>query len=602
MKRTSSLGRSFGLGVLIISLVACGSSDDASTDGPGGPIDDPTPVETVSLDLTGTVRGVSGGLLAGALLSMPGDSGTTGRDGRANLSGEIPANAEEVVVKAELEGHVPQSLRVPVAGLDTVQLVLQPVEKSIALQDISTAQTVAAASLNASVSFAENSFVLAGTSTLATGKARVELTPWNIQDVDLLAMPGGGQAIAADGDRTLLISAGMMTVNFFNDAGQPLQLAEGKTADIQMDLPIVSIDGQAMEVGTEIPMWSFDPDLGLWVEDGVGEVVESPASPTGLAVLATVSHFSTWNWDFKWSGGSTLNVRCVDGLGHGVACSVVVDVTLPDGSKVTPFGGNTGYLAAEGTQIINMPNQATIHWYATTATGMIGERTSGIEPYVEIEIENPKTSNFVRCLTELGAPIACEVTLSATVNGDLEELMLQIPADGATVQTMWDVTNLSWAAKTPMVGSAGQRVRYEGAANSGSNEDVVIGLSSTLLGDAAQALRIRCDGVVYSDDSVDGSYQPLPVEGYVACFVRISIMSSQTGWWSDVYVNEGLPANIIVTVPLPDNYVVEDELEVFADSYTDTSGYLTDRVTKPVIEVEDGELIDLRLVETVLQM
>ena len=99
-------------------------------------------------------------------------------------------------------------------------------------------------------------------------------------------MPGNGRARDASGNLVDLISAGMMTVDFFDAAGNKLQVATGKTATIQMDLPqgTASIGGTAMVVGAAIPLWHFDEAQGLWIEEGTGSVV---VTATGLAVQAT---------------------------------------------------------------------------------------------------------------------------------------------------------------------------------------------------------------------------------------------------------------------------------------------------------------------------
>ena len=95
-------------------------------------------------------------------------------------------------------------------------------------------------------------------------------------------MPGNGKAQTSDGEIVELISAGMMTVDFYDSTGSHLQLATGKTATIQIDLPYTSIGGNALAVGSEIPLWHFDESQGIWIEDGVGHVVASSSSSTGL--------------------------------------------------------------------------------------------------------------------------------------------------------------------------------------------------------------------------------------------------------------------------------------------------------------------------------
>jgi len=78
----------------------------------------------------------------------------------------------------------------------------------------------------------------------------------------------------------------------FQQGGQPLQLATGKTAEVL--IPIYTSGAQA---GDEIPLWSINEEDGTWVEEGTGTVVLCEDSPTGLAMKAQVGHVSWWNCD-----------------------------------------------------------------------------------------------------------------------------------------------------------------------------------------------------------------------------------------------------------------------------------------------------------------
>ena len=78
----------------------------------------------------------------------------------------------------------------------------------------------------------------------------------------------------------------MMAVELQGASGESLNIAEGSTATLTFPIP-QEILGNAP---AEIPLWSFNENLGLWVE-------ESVASLQGSNYVGEVSHFSFWNCD-----------------------------------------------------------------------------------------------------------------------------------------------------------------------------------------------------------------------------------------------------------------------------------------------------------------
>ncbi|MBT8400925.1 MAG: hypothetical protein KJO98_10645, partial [Rhodothermia bacterium] len=84
---------------------------------------------------------------------------------------------------------------------------------------------------------------------------------------------------------------GVVEFNLEQD-GRDVQLAPGRRASVE--IPIYT---GGTQVGNEIALWSVDEDTGEWTQEGMGVVVASAASPTGLALRAEVSHFSWWNCD-----------------------------------------------------------------------------------------------------------------------------------------------------------------------------------------------------------------------------------------------------------------------------------------------------------------
>ena len=477
--------KALSLALLTSALIACGGSNnsapDTNDDNDNGP--DPTPITEV--DLGFNVQSHDGARLQGASVSL--DEETLDSDGNGIVSFTVPAS-DEVVVQTRMDGYISQSFRVPAEENSITPIRLMRVKQTLALDNIEDERTISANDLGARITFPASAFVTPDGEP-ASGSASVQVTPWDIASGDLNAMLGNGQALDAGGDQAELISAGMITVDVLNDQGEYLQLASGATAEIQMDLPHDSINNEVLSIGSIIPMWQFDEEQGVWVEDDstLGTVVASATSPVGLAVHAEVSHFSTWNWDFKFENPGSINVECRLPDNSAVACAVTADITLDDGSTFT----RSGQVAETGTTIINMPTSATIDWFATSMGVLLGEQTSDMSADVIIELEEPTSENEVRCELPDGSAVACEVTLT---NGS-DTLTQTIPALGATIATNWagiDATStLTWSAETPSpVVFNQQNVLAEGDTTSNNSEAVIIELETTPIENVA----VTCAG------------------------------------------------------------------------------------------------------------
>lgn len=471
--KTRSYLNTLAFALLTSALFACGGNGGSPFSGGNN---DNTPPPPVGIDLSFVVQTHDGALLSGATVSVDEAVAESDDDGWVHfrLSGQ-----DTYVVRAEAEGFIPQTLRV--AGVDesVTPIRLMSVKQTLILDDIESPRVLSAVDIGARITFPANAFVTPD-GTPATGGATVQITPWNIANGELNAMPGNGQARDAFGDEAELISAGMLTLSVHNEAGDYLQLAPNTTAEIQVDLPQDSINNDALSIGSTVPMWHFDEAQGLWVEDDstIGTVVASATSPVGLAVRAEVSHFSTWNWDFKFVNGGSINVECRLFDNSAVPCGITAEVTLDDGSVFT----RSGQLPAGGSTIINMPNSATINWYATSFGGFIGTQTTDMSGDVLIELGAPNSENFVRCQLPGDVPIGCSVTLT----DGTQTLTQSIPAGGATVVTAWsnvdEYTVLDWVAQTPYpVSYNGQQVLGEASASSGNTGEVELSLTTTAI-------------------------------------------------------------------------------------------------------------------------
>ena len=471
-----------------------------------------------------TVKSQDGALLNQASVSIGDVTGLTNEEGQVNLDVSL---SEEVVVRVSSQGFVNQSVVTPITELTELQVIMLPVKEVHAITNIQEAQVIKGNTLNAKITISANAFVDTN-GTPAEGNVTLNLTPWDIQDNDLNAMLGNGQALDAQNERVELISAGMMSVSFYDAQGNYLQLAENTTAQIQMDLPYDSINNEPLAVGSTIPLWHFDEATGLWLEEGTGTVVASTTSDTGLAVQADVPHFSTWNWDFKFENAGSVNVRCQNFDGSATTCNVTANITLDDGSRFT----KSNNLPLEGHTVINMPTSGSILWKASK-NGLIGTQTSGTTGNVVITLEEPTTSNFVQCKIN-GEGAACTLTVKTQGNASLE---FSIPAQGATVSTVLNgVNSITWEARSFNLIEGQTFVYYTGSTVSDTSESISINLDNRIeIGAKANSVSVAC---------VNG-------QGYNVTACNINVHDNREVGFYVTF--ENVPVGDYVTVDLPDD-------------------------------------------------
>jgi hypothetical protein len=133
---------------------------------------------------------------------------------------------------------------------------------------------------------------------IVTGDVTMTITPVDMSNPDAHdAFPGGFLALEPDGSEVLIVSYGAAEY-VFEQNGEPLQLAPGRTAIIEIPVFVTQHpDCDEISEGDVIPMWSLHPETGRWIEEGTGVIVPSESSPTGFVQRGEVTHFSWWNCD-----------------------------------------------------------------------------------------------------------------------------------------------------------------------------------------------------------------------------------------------------------------------------------------------------------------
>jgi hypothetical protein len=162
-------------------------------------------------------------------------------------------------------------------------LLLQPVHASISFD--ATQVSELAVDGNVLVTLPENSLVdLNG--NLVSSAVVAELTVIN-PAIDIEMMPGDMLTTNSANEIVPIESFGAITVSFVDSAGNKLQLAPNKVAQIK--IPVAGTNPPAT-----IPLYYFDTTSGLWIEEGEALLVSVNDESF---YQGNVSHFTTWNAD-----------------------------------------------------------------------------------------------------------------------------------------------------------------------------------------------------------------------------------------------------------------------------------------------------------------
>jgi len=168
-----------------------------------------------------------------------------------------------------------------------------------------------------------------------TGNVQVYAQWLNPASPDLVdMMPGDWRALDASGRLKYLITYGMIAVELQAPSGEALQIASGRQADIRIPVP----SGFTAHAPANIPLWHFDEQKGLWIEEG-------SAVLQGDHYAGSVRHFSFWNLDYP-TAMVHLDMTIQDASGAPVSNAMVAISSL-DGPANRSFGytNDEGYIS-----------------------------------------------------------------------------------------------------------------------------------------------------------------------------------------------------------------------------------------------------------------
>ncbi len=375
------MNKLFTIGLL---LAACGGSqnyDDVYTGDSHGKI-------------SGVVTSTEGQPLAGVTVTAQDISAVTLEDGTYTLLDVSPS--ENIVVKFSKQGFAKNYTTTTIQSWETVSSNASLLEANgfsvIDSQQINTVNIE-----GTRVSFLENSFVNSDGS-LYTGEVNVQVTHVDPSTSEILGAPTDLTAIAKQsGDSTAkdttsvsqLVSYGMVDIALFGSDGQELNISSETPASLE--IPITN--GDLPELyrltdGDNQATWSFSPEQGMWVEEGIGNVVEEDGN---TFFQFEASHFSWWNCDQGFvpscASGRVVDVTGFPVRGAEVTCSgaqsTSTAVTDDNGYYVcSVLVGDT--VTFTGTTFVDNRN-----WFKNTSKFMDGEGTSSAtcEPIETLQID-----------------------------------------------------------------------------------------------------------------------------------------------------------------------------------------------------------------------
>ena len=317
--------------LLAAVLSACGGGDGAPAAPP------PAAVSTAPMALT--VIDTQGRFVAGAAVSSGANTATTDATGRATLA--VATGGEQVVavIKAGFaEQFKVLTLAASTATPTALQAMLIGREAAQTIAAVETGGT-ATGTHGVTVTFPANALVDAA-GLPVTGTIEMLMTPVDVADIDVGAFPGLFEGVPTGAARSAILSFGSSEL-VPQQGGKKLKLAAGKTAQIDLPLYVNRLqDGSEIVVGSTVPLWSLDTATGLWMQEGSGIAVASVASPTGLAVRATISHFSWWNLD-RVAQTATVNLTVVPSgpsAPAGTPAAISASITAGSGPTSTATG------------------------------------------------------------------------------------------------------------------------------------------------------------------------------------------------------------------------------------------------------------------------
>lgn len=290
-------------------------------------------VREVTATVFGLVADEAGNPISNAAVKLKNNTTTTDDDGRFVFK-ETTMNGAGTFVIVSKNGYFDGSDRFfPKEGSVNYSSIIM-LERSNTGSFVSTDGGLIESSEGISLDFPANSVVNAnGTTyegTVEVSARFINPTANNLAEV----MPGGLQGVDQNAEEVALASYGMMAVELESTNGEPLNLGNDLKATLSFPVPAELL----ADAPAEIPLWYFDNDYGIWVQEG-------SATLQGDKYVGEVAHFSFWNCDAPFPL-IELTGRLVSTDGTPLA-NTWVQLTMSNGTSGYGLTDNDGYFGGK---------------------------------------------------------------------------------------------------------------------------------------------------------------------------------------------------------------------------------------------------------------
>lgn len=332
------------------------------------------PVASGNITTRGRIAGLDGVALEGVAVAQVGIAGApAATDAMGKVALSLDVNVP-LVLKLSKASFADQFVAVAIptsTGADAFfEAVLRARDAALTLADAAAGGSLAGRD-GASITLPANALVN-GAGTTVSGQVQIAMTPVDVTLPAAGGFPGSFDGIKPDATTTPIVSFG--TVEFVLSSGvDRLQLAPGKTATIEVPIyAAMRPDGTVLAAGDTTPLWSLDEATSMWIQEGTGQVVASAASPSGLAMRATVSHFSWWNSDIGFDpygpqpkcvyDTDSGNPGGLDTFATATVCNMLAefDRGLPSGQSVRARALAAGQAAPVSPRVAGYSRRAII--------------------------------------------------------------------------------------------------------------------------------------------------------------------------------------------------------------------------------------------------
>lgn len=239
-----------------------------------------------------------------------------------------------------------------------------------------------------------------------------------------MLIPGGDlRAYSSQGVDVQLYSYGMLNVELKDDAGNYLQLADGKKATLTMPVP-ASMTGTAPST---IPLWYFDENKGVWIEEG------SALLKNG-SYEGTVSHFTPWNCD-QLGGRAIIKGKFKDCNNETIA---QLSIEVSQGLNWTDSDGSwESWVLADRTHSITVHDGLTLQkTKLSQVIPAINERQTYDMGTITVPCRQKLTGTITDCDGNPFNGYAILKTPAGTIRSFVEkgQLNLRVFSDGETAE------------------------------------------------------------------------------------------------------------------------------------------------------------------------